>query len=123
MREILFKAWYKELGISNSFGLGSYPTWGDETLPYWDKKCKFMQFTGEKCFITGSDLYEGDIMERNLELFVIEFFHGGFVCRSLEKPNVLRSLSLLTSVTSIGDAGAKIGNIYKNPELLEKKLK
>ena len=77
------------------------------------------QFTGEKCYVTHSDLYVGDIMERNLELFVIEFKHGSFVCRSVDKPHKSYSLSIFTSVTSVGNAGAKIGNIHDNPELLE----
>ena len=77
------------------------------------------QFTGEKCYVTHSDLYVGDIMERNLELFVIEFKHGSFVCRSVDKPHKSYSLSIFTSVTSVGNAGAKIGNIHNNAELLE----
>ncbi|MGH0054175.1 MAG: YopX family protein [Sphaerochaetaceae bacterium] len=81
------------------------------------------QFTGEKCFITGSDLYEGDIMELNLELHVIEFSYRAFVCRSLKKPNVVRALGLFTQVTSVSMPGAKVGNIHDNPELLEERNK
>ncbi len=126
MHELLFRAWYKNepykfvqktikdeiFFVMQDDDDCRYPFY----IPFIDSDWIVEQYTGEKCYVTGSDLYEGDIMERNLELFVIEFSHGEFVCRSFEKPNVSRSLCLFTSVTTAGDAGAKIGNIHDQKE-------
>ena len=124
--EIKFRAWYdnKELlDVDTIFFDGDNPfvylRKGESRFGQGGCPVVLEQFTGEKCYVTHSDLYVGDIMERNLELFVIEFKHGSFVCRSVDKPHKSYSLSIFTSVTSVGNAGAKIGNIHNNAELLE----
>jgi hypothetical protein len=46
MREILFRAYDQELGLSEPFLLNYYPIWNGDTKPYWANLCKIEQFTG-----------------------------------------------------------------------------
>ena len=124
--EIKFRAWYdnKELlDVDTIFFDGDNPfvylRKGEARFGQGGCPVVLEQFTGEKCYVTHSDLYVGDIMERNLELFVIEFIKGSFVCRSVECHSVIQLLSIFTDPFYAKNAGAKIGNIHNNPELLE----
>ncbi len=81
------------------------------------------QFTGKQVWqplddLEGKvDLYEGDIMKRKDELFVIVFFNGAFVGRSLKNEHKYLSLTLLTDNTSSGIAGKLVGNIHDKEEV------
>ena len=81
MKDIKLRAYYETLGLSKPFKLGGYPTWGNETLPYWAEKCTF-----EHCIVAkdknNKELYEGDIIKHNGTLFKVKYSETllGFVC-------------------------------------------
>ena len=109
MREYLFRAWEKDMGMSGDFGLGSFPTWGhkSETCPYWAATCRIMQYIGrEDC--EGKKIFDRD--------FVKNIATGKIYLVTIDK-----SMLLLNGVLSgMGDGDyLKVGNIHDNQELLE----
>ena len=121
MREILFRAWAKNLGMSWHFALGGFPTWGhkSKTLQEWAIRCKIMQYIG----IEDSEkikIFDGDIVEASI------YCH--------EKPSILEvyerdgcfvidyedSESDFMPVGWFAGSVKKIGNKLDNPELLRK---
>lgn len=113
MREIKFRAWD---GKSIRHGCewilidsGDGAVWentgsGYENDILCERDWKVMQYTGLKDK-NGVDIYEGDILEREFDgfRFEVKFRHGMFC-----------------ACQNTNDKFEVIGNIYENPELLEK---
>jgi len=57
-----FKAYHEELGMSDVFKIGEYPTWGEKTLAYWKDTSRVLQFTGMQDK-NRKDIYLGDIIK------------------------------------------------------------
>lgn len=119
MREIKFRAWnpetkkmfydfdqnIKEVALGKSIHLFVYET----GLAYKS----LMQFTGLKDK-NGKEIYEGDVLNTGLgRTKVVQYFKDGFwLNASLEGAEwTLRCCNLSSEI---------IGNIYENPELLNK---
>ena len=113
MREIKFRAWDKDLHRM--------------ILPYrcrWQAcnnsiNCELMQYTGLKD-MNGKEIYEGDIVKtkwEDVKLLKVIFSHGGFTYVAIddsdESHNFMPDNSFLNGCEVIG-------NIYENPELLDK---
>lgn len=90
----------------------------------------FMQFTG-LCDVKGKEIYEGDILNFPIknqfsnEHVAVKFSGGSFVvynpnCCDICK-NSFGCISDLGECLAISSCAEIIGNIYKNPELLNKK--
>ena len=133
MREIKFRAWFEmekkmvthdRLSISYDNGEGftfAFDDWGEKgTLNYI-----LMQYTGLKDKY-GKEIYEGDIVSEKWQnplankaeddRYLIEFEHGQYRLRdSKKRPGRDRFLFMQYQRVEV------IGNIYKNPELLEVK--
>jgi uncharacterized phage protein (TIGR01671 family) len=122
MREIVFRAYDQELGLSEPFSLNYYPIWNGETKPYWANLCKIEQFTGltDK---NGQKIFEGDIIKRTIHcsyrndgmaydvLFKvpgIKDLYGN----KIEKDDANNSVDLWETSFEV------VGNIHNNPELL-----
>lgn len=111
MREIKFRYYnrsYQKMITSDYVGLVNIFKSRDDDLRF---KCEIegiQQFTGlhDK---NGKEIYEGDIMEGNQEVF---FKDGSFYLRN-------KNLSCNDLVGIFGYRYQIIGNIYENPELLE----
>lgn len=125
-REIKFRAWDKieremidnliswekngDISHDNHFNSDIPPfrgyMWNSENL-------EIMQYTGLKDK-NGEEIYEGDIIKVLNNLSYVYYDNGGF------RTNIL----LKSSLMYLADNKVKIeiiGNIYENPELLEKK--
>ena len=134
MRDIKFRAYYPTLGLSAPFELGRYPKWGNKTLSYWAKKCKFEQFTGllDK---DGKDIYEGDILRFSINdnEFNIAICKFGTVDKKIVDAfdGSIRDAKITGFYFAIDGFpcfpfdffpyAEVIGNIHSNPELLEAK--
>ena len=118
MREIKFRAWdRKVMHTDNVCIIG-----GDVALDTgeldWDFDFKFgligMQFTGRKD-LEGTDIFQGDILidASQGSIWVVGFSYRGFlVAHDPEDPEDFVFLDDLDFIVH--------GNIYENPELLEK---
>ena len=130
MRDIKFRAWYKEKNIM------VYDN-EDDTYGYWDGCCnsnvgmvnsilkskyyenyEFMQYTGLKDK-NGKEIYEGDILRYSYNISQIEDENYlvrqnicGWEMRKNKKKRGQRSFRFAEKMEVIG-------NIYENPELLE----
>ena len=125
MREIKVRAWYKpykqmcQVESLRFDGNGVYAavlieeSFYDRRLVEADE-IVIEQFTGLKDK-NGTEIYEGDILIDDtgepIEYWVVKFSDGGFVG---ECAGVAESLFELTNLEVVG-------NIHKNPELLEEK--
>jgi hypothetical protein len=69
-----------------------------------------MQYTGLKD-TKGKDIYEGDVIESPADRGVVEFLNGQFVVRYRDG---YQDVGFAPSCDEV------IGNVYENPELLEK---
>lgn len=131
MREILFRAWDKELGLSEIFSLNYYPIWNGETKPYWANLCSIEQFTG-LVDRNGKRIFEGDIFTSDYfddtYNFEVVFSDGAF-CGKHKSTGIY-----MLGFTNYDDNGEDlgywceedytshiqvIGNIHDNPELVE----
>ena len=119
MREIKFRAWAKErkvmipeVKLFTDLGEG----WVPNGYPA-NEHFEFMQYTGLKDK-NGKEIYEGDVIRWN--------HHKGTVIERLGSLGVMVNPEDFMSLESVWDCGdarkvEAIGNIYENPELLEKK--
>ena len=107
MREIKFRTWDKKSGMCY-FSLKDM--WEFDSKP--NKKfedMKWIQYTGLKD-ITGKEIYDGDILEYNNVISVVEWNWYRWVIRFIGDNSI--SLGNSAVVAKI------IGNIYETPELL-----
>lgn len=148
MREIKFRAWdakYNQM-LYGGERWARYPNWypvdyvTNMGVVIWNKRrtndpentwefqrlkihpeISIMQFTGllDK---NGKEIYEGDILGRTTDknfVFVVDFADGGF--SGLTEPGRIHRLSLSNAMTLERSPYIEvIGNIYNNPELIEK---
>jgi len=124
MREIKFRAWYREgkcwLDSVRVFGDGSWygsliGENGIEVGGYDERECDLMQFTGllDK---QGKEIYEGDIVigfPTGNQPAIVDFAHGAFMTYWKARDE-WRWLYQPTYVWEV------IGNIWENPGLLER---
>ena len=127
MREIKFRAWDKEMEEMHNVDRIQFDVdeidviikknEGSEhfyAIPF--QEIELMQYTGLKDK-KGREIYEGDILKNSQGyLEKVIFINGSFRVTSITFPNI--SIYLLSSY---GGCIEVIGNIYKNPELLEAK--
>ena len=73
-----------------------------------------MQFTGffDKA---GTGIYEGDIVETGFDKYIIDFSARGFIGRAINHERMIIEAGV------VAFEGTVVGNIFKNPELLENK--
>ncbi len=142
MREILFRAWSKKLGMSSEFGLGASPGWpkiqqiprkpGEQLVIHqelmWRQDCKIMQYTGlddaEGKKIFGGDIYDYEYwIQTSLDtdssgrefngVGVVKFINGCFMIENIKTAHTVPfHYSDLTFTKHQG-------NKFNNPELLE----
>ncbi len=129
MREIKFRAWDKldkemfsvviiDPRMSDVIKVGflQNPSWG--IIHRRSEQLELMQSTGlhDK---NGNEIWEGDIVENErFEIGIIKFNNGAFVSEYIPPYN-WDSMEL---VDGLLNRQKVIGNIYKNPELLIKKV-
>lgn len=120
MREIIFRAWIKEL---NEIREVEYINFWKKMISYPNKFCKeyylnadfddieLMQYTGLKD-MKGKEIYEGDILFETFreEYFKVVFENGSFRAEVDEYSLDLEDYANICEV---------VGNIYENPELIE----
>lgn len=139
MREIKFKAYHSEYGVGSVISMSFYektreingdtecyayyPKMNDSLLTSYND-VELMQYTGLKDK-NGAEIYEGDILSTDLSrpYLIVEFRNGAFMyqCHDsgrnyydfMEPAN--ERLKINTKYHEV------IGNIYENPELLERK--
>ena len=127
MREIKFRAWHKEkkrwLDTVRVFGDGS---WSGSLVEergeidgYDERECELVQYTGllDK---NGKEIYEGDILEIDNKIFVVEYYPAQFVITGELHSGELHSKGswYLREFWTKSEQGV-IGNIYENPNLME----
>lgn len=125
MREIKVRAWhkpYKQMCQVESLRFDENGVYTAVLIeePFYDRRIVeadeivIEQFTGLKDK-NGTEIYEGDILIDDtgepIEYWVVKFSEGGFVG---ECAGVAESLFELTNLEVVG-------NIHKNPELVEEK--
>ena len=133
MNKFKFKAWdiknKKMLDVSSIVfyddedsekDLGGYVTFdlmGQPDLEF-NKQCILIPYTGFKDK-NQKKIYEGNIVKSNNEFkhkWVVEFRNGSFLCKCIHSPRAFQSLYRRSKSKSL----EIIGNIYENPEMLNK---
>ena len=123
MREIKFRVWdkeSKEMLSDVSLWNDDFTSYLNEHIEYLQDKCELMQYTGLKDK-NGVEIYEGDIIKaenHKPSTYEIKFIEGGF-CATRNDDDYQIDINLF--YPSVGCMIEVIGNIYKNPELLESK--
>ena len=129
MREIKFRAWDEtEKHMYNWENLLNQNLKNIFTIP---EECGYniMQYTGLKDK-NGKEIYEGDIIEFSYDMFVgnfdtfvakgkVVFEEGAFYVEVFENERTTKDEAYLLYSINL-DTIEVIGNIYDNPELLEK---
>jgi uncharacterized phage protein (TIGR01671 family) len=120
MREHKYRAWDKVNNIMiDNVSTGTIQVF-DEKNKANSSNCEFMQFTGliDK---NGIEIYEGDVLqddERPVECGVVEWDYDSLIVNNAQITPEWRKTTV--------ESGLKyrhwiiIGNIYENPELLDK---
>lgn len=117
MREIKFRAWDKHVGV--------FYEWNPIMMTDWllDKDCVLNQYTGIKDK-NGKEIYEGDLLSAGEEYStqIVSFLGGSFRVNTAPDNDdwILLSEFISPSFISPEEKITIIGNIYENPELLEK---
>jgi len=133
MREIIFRIWNTKTNnmlydsdfiYINSTGEIIYVDWDSNRKKFiMLNNLKLMQFTGLKDK-NDKEIYEGDIIDYDIEYWIIKFNEGAFHLYRIEEDDKLcaddtpKSIGIWAMHNSDLEV---IGNIYENPELLEKK--
>lgn len=133
MREIKFRVWNKNTStMVDSYKITPLALSVDQDgifLPFSDQYV-LMQYTGLKDR-NGKDIYEGDIVRRGAEMpknlprglqniYTIVFEEGCFVCAEMNGLGIGEGWGVKFVASSYQSELEVIGNIYKNPELLER---
>lgn len=107
MREIKFRAYNTTTKRMSSWDVvRKYP------IPVIEDESILMQYTGLKDS-QGIDVFEGDILETfSKSRIEVRFYDGAFRSAGTEAPVIDAFLASKSTV---------IGNVYENPELLERK--
>ena len=129
MREIKFRAWNKDQERWYKVDKLQFGEDGIIDVKVWTSgnNSKWLHWAGEDFVIVqytglknknGKEIYEGDILQKgkNVNGFV-EYENGGYHCVIYTKQNAKKQcfhLSLMTREYEVK------GNIYENPELMEK---
>lgn len=117
MREIKFRAWGKLTKEMHSLGPTEKFTPEGELEP--NKNKVYMQYTGLKDK-HGVEIYEGDVLNDGEDSGYVEYMSefSSYVIDFWKSPaNHSRGVELGTWLDSESEI---IGNVYENPELLEK---
>ena len=132
MREIKFRGWERELKMMVydtelggwHFEYGGNPVRAvNQMINEEDYFYDLMQYTGLKDR-NGTDIYEGDILSTDLSrpYLVVEFRNGAFMYQCQDNGKDYYDIMMPIDVEHNQDKFAEIiGNIYENPELLERK--
>lgn len=129
-RDIKFRAWLKNAEIPEMIFDHEMRTEDFSTLfhslSYWNKGAELMQFTGLRD-LEGVDIYEGDIVSFSSSwsefVCAVEFYDGAFRFGKQIKGSlgIYSDADLFSFTDGSGcDGYIVIGNIYQNPELLER---
>ena len=115
MKELRFRAWDKENGMSKPLVISDMGIIALER-PDFDR-LEIMQYTGLKDK-NGKEIYEGDIIRHDWGLNKITFEDYSFTAEHIISFDGEFNCNLYLS--EIGSDCEVIGNIYENPELIEK---
>lgn len=138
MREIKFRAWYDQIGnphmIDNkdiNFDEGKFAIWDDEEKLVYEG-FEVMQYTGLKDK-NGVEIYEGDICKETFKdtegeqsskkifYWPVAFVAGAFVEDHLPGENPGEDFNCMMALRKEDYLDVEVaGNIYENPELLNK---
>lgn len=129
-REIKFRAWFG--GLHNEKMVYDYEgTYYFESYGFYTEEIPIMQYTGltDK---NGKEIYEGDIIttdkyicidegKQNYVLLVEIFNCASFITAYCVNKNKAGISDGITEIIDVDEEYTILGNIYENPELLEKK--
>lgn len=137
-----FRAWFEDEMIFSDCAIGEYDfvfdsngnmefdVWNDEmhkltpngdvTYSGWETYTQdIMQFTGAKD-MNGTDIYEGDILtDEYSRVLLVEWRRCGFCFKAVTETNFVYAYDIMQWFEGDTPQPLIIGNIYKNPELLE----
>lgn len=126
VRQYKFRAWIKKTGDMLFDVQNVQPVFGQTFKDFLDVNyCELMQYTG----LTdkhGVEIYEGDVINFDRHLWEIKFVHGCFRAYNLTNPEQLGAFygPDQLSLGSMDDHLLNVevvGNVYENPELIERK--
>ncbi len=129
-REVIFRAkCVSDSKYAGEWVTGGYVPLSEDITP--NNEGLIMRFLGGNCTFTyhvdpdtvgqftglldkhGKKIFEGDVIKCGMRLYACEFIEGGFEFRDLSDGKLV--------LKAIVNHSCLIGNIYDNPELLNKK--